>query len=75
MCFFQKYQEFEDKQLALRGFVRKYCKGDDMDQCKRKEITAKFGDAPVNMMPNGYPLARTTTDNWDAKIKTHLRIL
>ncbi|MHA1675374.1 MAG: hypothetical protein ACTSYI_17320 [Promethearchaeota archaeon] len=72
-AFFQTYEEMEEKAAALRGFVRMYCKGDSMVRCKRKIIVTKFGSVPVNIMPNGYPLAGTNTQNWDAEIKAHLK--
>ncbi len=42
--FFRKYAEVKD--LACRGFINQYCKGDKMDQCKRKEYSRKHGEAP-----------------------------
>ena len=39
--FFRKYGEVKD--LACRGFVNQYCKGDKMDQCKRKEYSRNHG--------------------------------
>ena len=50
--FFRKYAEVKD--LACRGFINQYCKGDKMDQCKRKEYSRKHGEAPSDdMMPKG----------------------
>ena len=53
MCgFFKKYGEVKD--LACRGFINQYCKGDKMNECKRKEYSKKHGHAPSDdMMPPG----------------------
>ena len=54
--FFSKYGEIKD--LACRGFVNQYCKGDKMDQCKRKEYSRKHGESPSDdMMPTGHNIA------------------
>ena len=51
--FFRKYGEVKD--LACRGFINQYCKGDKMDQCKRKEYSRNHGEAPSDdMMPTGH---------------------
>ena len=51
--FFRKYGEVKD--LACRGFINQYCKGDKMDLCKRKEYSRKHGEAPSDdMMPTGH---------------------
>jgi len=51
-AFFKKYQD--SKELACKGFIRQYCKGDKMDECKRLEHRMKFGTPPSeDMMPNG----------------------
>ena len=54
MCgFFKKYGEVKD--LACRGFINQYCKGDKMNECKRKEYSKKHGQAPSDeMMPTGH---------------------
>ena len=50
--FFKKYQEVND--LACRGFIHRYCKGKEMNQCKRKEFRLKHGTPPSDdMMPSG----------------------
>jgi len=50
--FFKKYGE--SNELACKGFVLTYCKGDKMDRCKRKEYREKHGVPPDDdMMPNG----------------------
>lgn len=50
--FFRKYET--SKQLACRGFIRQYCKGSSMDDCKRKAYKAEHGKPPSDdMMPNG----------------------
>ncbi len=50
--FFKKYQVTKD--LACRGFIRAYCTGNKMDECKRKEYRQQHGAPPPDdMMPNG----------------------
>ncbi|MBU1086291.1 MAG: hypothetical protein KKD05_02100 [Candidatus Omnitrophica bacterium] len=50
--FFKKYKE--TKALACRGFVRRYCKGPQQNECKRKKYSQEHGTPPSNdMMPNG----------------------
>ena len=54
--FFKKYKETKD--LACRGFIRMYCTGEHMNNCKRKEYRMKHGAAPPDdMMPNGVLIA------------------
>jgi hypothetical protein len=55
--FFKKYQEAKD--LACKGFITQYCRGERMDLCKRKEYRTKKGVPPVDdMMPNGFMIAK-----------------
>jgi hypothetical protein len=50
--FFKKFQNINE--LACRGFINRYCKGSDMNRCKRKEYRQKYGAPPTDdMMPNG----------------------
>ncbi len=50
--FFQKYNETLN--LACRGFIKTYCKGDRLDECKRKEYRNQHGQSPVaDMLPSG----------------------
>ncbi len=50
--FFVKYQSTKD--LACKGFIATYCKGDKMKECKRLEYRRKNGVSPVDdMMPSG----------------------
>ncbi len=54
--FFSKYRETKD--LAWRGFIWKYCKGEKMDECKRKASRKMHGSPPPdNMMPSGQLIA------------------
>lgn len=54
--FFKKYSETKD--LACRGFIRLYCNGPKMNECKRKEYRKQHGVPPDDaMMPNGTLLA------------------
>ncbi len=73
--FFREYEKDPSKKLALGGFAFMYCKGDKQDQCIRKKVSKLLGGAekvPVNMMPNGCPLAGTTLDNWSEEVKNVL---
>jgi len=50
--FFQKYRETLN--LACRGFIKTYCRGERMDECKRKEYRKQHGAAPdSDMLPSG----------------------
>lgn len=57
--FFRKHQGSLD--LACRGFIKSYCKGPLMDDCKRKAYRQEHGTPPDDdmlptgqMMPKGY---------------------
>lgn len=50
--FFRKYDSSLD--LACRGFIKTYCKGDNMEQCERKKYRDEHGIPPEDdMMPSG----------------------
>lgn len=50
--FFRKYKDTLD--LACRGFVRTYCRGEKMDECERKKHRLKHGAPPEDdMLPTG----------------------
>lgn len=50
--FFKKH--CTTNQLACQGFITMYCKGDKMDQCKRKQYRREHGVPPSeNMLPSG----------------------
>jgi hypothetical protein len=50
--FFKKYKE--SKNLACIGFINRYCKGSEMEQCKRLEYRKLHNTAPPeDMMPSG----------------------
>ena len=73
--FFKKYEQDASMQLALQGFVNKYCKGDKQSQCVRKKVSMALGGpdkVPVNMMPNGSALTGTTSDGWSDDVKNVL---
>ena len=42
--FFLKYRDTLN--LACRGFIKTYCEGEKMDECKRKEYRLKHGAPP-----------------------------
>lgn len=51
--FFKKYQNTLD--LACKGFIRTYCKGAKMNECKRMEYRNQHGEPPTDdMMPSGH---------------------
>lgn len=55
--FFRKYSQIN--QLACKGFIVMFCRGDKQDACKRKEYKKTHGAAPSDdMMPNGGMFAR-----------------
>jgi hypothetical protein len=55
--FFQKYQKSLD--LACKGFIRTYCNGSKMDECKRKLYRREHGTPPGdNMLPTGQMLPK-----------------
>ena len=50
--FFKAHEATND--LACKGFIRQFCRGPRMAECKRKEYRAKHGTPPPDdMMPNG----------------------
>lgn len=54
--FFKKYQATKD--LACKGFTAAYCKGPQMDRCRRKDHLLKHGTPPPDdMMPSGQMIA------------------
>jgi hypothetical protein len=54
--FMKKY--CDSKNLACKGFVALYCRGEQQDTCKRKAYKAAHGAPPPDdMMPNGQVLA------------------
>ena len=70
-AFFLEYESDSSKKLAPKGFVQKYCKGDNQEQCIRKKVVAALGreNVPVNMMPNGLPLSGTLDQDWTEDVK------
>ena len=56
--FFKKYEGSLD--LACRGFIKAYCKGDKMDLCARKKFRAENGKPPHDdMMPSGQDMPKS----------------
>lgn len=50
--FLEKYRD--SNEFACEGFIRKYCKGPKMNQCKRKQFFETYGQPPLDdMLPNG----------------------
>jgi hypothetical protein len=50
--FFAKYQA--TKSLVCQGFILKYCKGTEMNNCERKRYRQEHGTPPSDdMMPSG----------------------
>ena len=55
--FFEKYSKTKD--VACRGLIKVYCRGEKMNQCKRKEYSKEHGQSPsIDMMPNGYDMVQ-----------------
>jgi hypothetical protein len=53
--FFIKYCKTKD--LACKGFISMYCKGDKMEECKRLQYKREHGTPPSDdMMPSGQML-------------------
>ncbi|MBN1589669.1 MAG: hypothetical protein JW888_09150 [Pirellulales bacterium] len=51
--FFKKYQAAKD--LACKGFIKLYCRGPKMNNCKRKQYREKHGEPPSDdMLPSGH---------------------
>jgi hypothetical protein len=56
--FFKKYNDSLD--LACRGFIKSYCKGDKMDDCARKIYRNTHGEPPHDdMMPSGQDMPKS----------------
>ena len=50
--FFKKYAGSKDS--LIKGFINSYCKGPNMEECKRKQYRQQHGKPPSDdMMPNG----------------------
>ena len=50
--FFKKYQD--SLNMACKGFLKSYCHGPMMDECKRKEFRKEHGQPPHDdMLPSG----------------------
>ena len=59
--FFKKYQS--TKELACKGFIKQYCKGDKMNECKRMQYRKEHGSPPSDdMMPNGAMMIAKSAD-------------
>ena len=55
--FFKKYQDA--KELACKGFVALYCKGENMGKCARKQYRKEHGQPPSDdMMPTGVMISK-----------------
>jgi len=70
--FFSFISNNPQSQSAAPGFVAKYCKGNYADSCIRRKVSKALGgpqNVPDNMLPNGFPLVGTTTDNWSDAVK------
>jgi hypothetical protein len=53
--FFRKYST--SHQLVCQSLIYKYCRGGEMQNCKRLEYNKKYGSPPpVNMLPSGVML-------------------
>ena len=55
--FFRKFQSLQD--MACRGFIKAYCHGPQMDECKRKQYRRQHGTAPPDdMLPTGQTMPK-----------------
>ncbi len=72
-CEFMKvFSNDDSRKLALAGFVRAYCKGDNQNICFRKIVSKELKGSehvPKNMMPTGRPLSGTKDDSWSEDVK------
>ena len=71
-AFFRTYENDPSKKMALQGFINMYCKGSKQDVCIRKKVSKALGGpdkVPTNIMPNGRPLAGTSSDDWSEEVK------
>ncbi len=69
---FRKYKNCENKNYALTGFIRAYCKDDKYVDCVRRKLSKALGGPeriPANMMPSGLPVFGTFRDDWSAEVK------
>ena len=76
-AFFRTYQNEPGLEVALKGFISLYCKGDRQDDCVRKKVSKALGgpqNVPANMMPNGTPLTGTTRDGWSNEVLEVLNV-
>ncbi|MEA1975671.1 MAG: hypothetical protein U9N10_09050 [Bacillota bacterium] len=76
-CPFVKCCSAYEKSTAAKGFINIYCKSKKMEQCVRKILSNKFGPGivPKNMMPNGSPIPKTSTDDWCDKALNYRKYL
>ncbi|MBD3242265.1 MAG: hypothetical protein GF331_16855 [Chitinivibrionales bacterium] len=59
--FFKKWSVKKD--LACRGFIQTYCRGEKRDQCKRKTYFNEHGAPPSDdMLPSGQMIAGDTAE-------------
>ena len=74
--FFKMYQNDESKNLALKGFISMFCKGERQDQCVRKIISKELGGpelVPPNMLPNGFAISGTNKSDWNEDVISLLK--
>ncbi|MDH3998425.1 MAG: hypothetical protein OET90_06260 [Desulfuromonadales bacterium] len=58
--FFKKYNDTIN--LACRGFVKTYCRGDKMNECERKKYRLEHGAPPADdMLPTGQMMPKSYT--------------
>ncbi len=74
--FFREYRKYDERKLALVGLAKLYCKGPMQRDCIRRKLGMVLGDqnkVPVNMMPDGQPLADTDTSDWPEEVMIKMR--
>lgn len=65
------------KSTSANGFIKTFCKGEQMQECVRKKIASKFGKefVPENMMPNGFPIPGTDKSKWSKEALEYRKLL
>lgn len=52
--FFKKHADNKKKELACKGFVAMYCRGEKQEECRRRKYKEEKGcPPPDDMLPNG----------------------
>ena len=61
-AYFEKYKD--SKATLCQGWIRQYCMGPNMDNCKRKLYRKEHHEPPpVDMMPSGHMTPETIQES------------